>query len=108
MLRAVVRFEQLTADRRATKSGDDASVDDLVALQDSALLHARNLVEFATPSPDTEFSEERWTLSAIVGTKSRKVPARLSAFLENRVVSFYGLRETEAKWPREASLTSRY
>ena len=48
MLRSVVRFEQLTAELETAGVGNETSADsDLVALQDSALLHARNLVEFA-------------------------------------------------------------
>jgi hypothetical protein len=99
MLRAVARFELVTNEIRAAEArGEGPPETDAVALQDSALLHARNLVEFAGASSDLA---DGWALSDIIGTKSRKVPPRLSTFLNNRVAHLGDLRTTDAKWPRD-------
>jgi hypothetical protein len=86
MLRAVVRFEELGP------SGDDD--DDRIALQDSALLHARNLIEFAAAAGD---DGPGWALSDIPGAKRRKVPARLSTFLAEA----NALGATDVRWPKD-------
>jgi hypothetical protein len=101
MLRAVVRFEELTSEHRASDDRSDASSDpDLVAWQDSALLHARNLAEFAAASSDPTESHAEWALSGILGTHTRKVPGNLSRFLNNWVVHIGGGSASESKWPK--------
>ena len=92
MLRAVVRFEQLTAELEAADS-------DLVALQDSALLHARNLVEFANASSDPAEPQVQWALSDILGAHRRKVPTSLHTFLNHWAMQLGGA--TEARWPKD-------
>ena len=101
MLRAVVRFEELTSEHRPSTARGGSSPDpDLVAWQDSALLHARNLVEFAGASSDPTESEAEWALSGILGTHTRKVPGNLSRFLNNWVVYIGGGSASDSKWPK--------
>jgi hypothetical protein len=88
MLRAVVRFEELVG------AGSGNPDDDRIALQDSALLHARNLVDFAGSGSGARLG---WSLSDIPGAKRRKVPARLTTFLDE--VS--SLAATDVRWPRD-------
>ena len=100
MLRAVVRFEQLTAELETAGAGNEASIDsDLVALQDSALLHARNLVEFANASSDPTEPQIQWALSDILGAHRRKVPTGLCTFLNHWAMQL-GER-TNARWPKD-------
>ena len=102
MLRAVVRFEQLTTEERTPGARRDAQTPtDVVALQDSALLHARNLVEFAGAAPDALPERDGWALSDIIGTKRRKVPTRLAAFLNSRVGQPGDARASAARWPKD-------
>jgi hypothetical protein len=100
MLRAVVRFEQLTAELKdADQRRDPSPASDLVALQDSALVHARNLVEFAQASSDPEEPRVQWALSDILGAHRRKVPTSLRTFL-NHWVDRLG-EGANAKWPKD-------
>ena len=102
MLRAVVRFEQLTAELKTAGAGTETSIDsDLVALQDSALLHARNLVEFANASsdPDPTDPQVQWALSDILGAHRRKVPTSLYTFLNHWAMQLGGA--TDARWPKD-------
>ncbi|HEY5009889.1 MAG TPA: hypothetical protein VIH73_01960, partial [Acidimicrobiales bacterium] len=102
MVRAVVRFEQLTTETRAMEAhGEQPSDPDVVALQDSALLHARNLIEFAKTSSDPDDPKVQWALSDILGAHRRKVPSGLNDFLNNWVMQVGDLRVTEAKWPKD-------
>ena len=102
MLHAVVRFDLLTQQMRAAEAKAEVPPEtDIVALQDSALLHARNLIEFASRSSDASADEVEWALSDILGTKRRKVPTRLRAFLNNRVAHLADLRVTDARWPKD-------
>jgi hypothetical protein len=101
MLHAVVRYELLAGEIRAAEARGDAQPErGLVALQDSALLHARNLIEFAGSSSDA-VSADTWALSDIVGTKRRKVPSRLDTFLNCSVVRLGEARGARAKWPKD-------
>ena len=103
MLRAVVRFEQLTAERNAGGARLETSADsDLLALQDSALAHARNLVEFAGASPDPTELQVQWALSDILGAHRRKVPTSLRTFLNHWVVQL-GEGATNVKWPKDGA-----
>ncbi len=80
MLRAVVRFEEIATTARAGGGRKKDPPDlDVVALQDSALLHARNLVEFAAVAPDEATSHVQWALVDILGTHRRKVPGNRRA-----------------------------
>jgi hypothetical protein len=98
-----VRFEALTRARRTDAiGGEDEAAADLVALQDSALLHARNLIDFASASPDSGADAVEWALIDIIGTKRRKIPTRLSAFLNEWVVNLGDLGATKARWPKDA------
>ena len=102
MLAAVVRFEDRTRETGSDAKGASAPDDtDLVALQDSALLHARNLIEFAAATADPTEEEPRWALSEILGTHTRKVPGNLSRFLNNWVVGMGTGRASESKWPKD-------
>jgi hypothetical protein len=102
MLRAVARFDLLTHEIRAAEARGEAPAEaDIVALQDSALLHARNLIEFASASSDASVDQVEWALSDILGTKRRKVPTRLRVFLNDRVVHLGDLRTTDARWPKD-------
>ncbi len=103
MLAAVVRFEHRRQEEGSVVAADAAGPDDaeLVALQDSALLHARNLIEFAAATADPTMEEPRWALSDILGTHSRKVPGNLSRFLNNWVVHIGTGRASESKWPKD-------
>ena len=102
MLGAVVRFEERTQEVRSTTAGASAPDDaELVALQDSALLHARNLIEFAAATADPTLEDPRWALSDILGTHSRKVPGNVSRFLNNWVVHIGTGRASESKWPKD-------
>jgi hypothetical protein len=99
MLRAVVRFEQLTAELKTAGAGSETSTDsDLVALQDSALLHARTLVEFANASSDPTDPQVQWALSDILGAHRRKVPTSLYTFLNHWALQLGGA--TDARWPK--------
>jgi hypothetical protein len=104
MVHAVVRFEQVTSEARAIEArGADAPDSDVVALEDSALLHARNLIEFAKASSDPNEPNVQWALSDILGAHRRKVPTGLSDFLDNWVVRVGDLRTTGAKWPKDVA-----
>jgi hypothetical protein len=97
----VVRFEQLTTEINGSGARSESSPDaDLAALQDSALLHARNLVEFANASSDPTEPQTQWALSDILGAHRRKVPTSLRTFL-NRWVVHLGDGATNAKWPKD-------
>ena len=96
MLGSVVRFEQLTNAR-----GEPTADVDAVAFQDSALMHARNLIEFAAASSDPKASKVQWALSDILGTHRRKVPNNLSRFLDDWVVHLGALRARDGKWPKD-------
>jgi hypothetical protein len=96
MLSAVVRFEQLDAESNTAGTSPDS---DLVALQDSALLHARNLVEFADASSDPTEPRTQWALSDILGAHRRKVPTTLRTFLNHWVIQLGDA--TDAKWPKD-------
>jgi hypothetical protein len=101
MLRAVVRFEQVTIDaREAETRGETAPDSDVVALQDSALLHARNLIEFAKASSDPDEKKVEWALTDILGAHRRKVPSSLRTFVNNWVTRL-GTQTTDAKWPKD-------
>jgi len=97
MLRAVVRFDELRDERKAASDG--AAID-LSALEDSVLMHARKLVEFAAASPDTTTTSQ-WALSEILGTHPRKVPSRLVAFLDDAVTRLKDEQATERRWPKD-------
>jgi hypothetical protein len=102
MLRAVVSFEHVTAETRAAHGrGEPPPDSDLVALQDSALLHARHLVQFASASSDPNEPTLQWALSDILGSPRRKVPAGLSSFLHGWVVPLGALTRTGSKWPKD-------
>ena len=102
MLRAVVRYESLAGEVRAAEArGDTLAEPDLVALQDSALLHARNLIEFAGASSDAMSERDTWALSDIIGTKRRKVPSRLDTFLNSSVVQLGEMGAARARWPKD-------
>jgi hypothetical protein len=102
MVRAVVRFEQVASEARTVEAhGEQPTDSDVVALQDSALLHARNLIEFAKTSSDPDEANVQWALSDILGAHRRKVPTGLNDFLDNWVLQVGDLRETEAKWPKD-------
>jgi len=100
MLRAVVRFEELASGGPREPVGP-ALDSDLVALQDSALLHARNLVEFAKASSDPSEPAVQWALSDILGTHRRKVPTGLTSFLDCWVVQPGARRASDSKWPKD-------
>ena len=103
MLWAVDRFETVIRDPPPAE-GKIRPASDAIAFQDSALLHARNLIEFAAaeaePAESTE-SSDRWALSDILGTHSRKVPGNLRRFLNNWVVHLGVARSSESKWPKD-------
>jgi hypothetical protein len=102
MLRAVVRFEEVTGEVRAAEArGEPAPDTDLVALQDSALLHARNLVQFVRASSDPDEQSVEWALSDIPGARRRKVPANLRSFLDDWVEHVGLLGEPVSKWPKD-------
>jgi hypothetical protein len=102
MLRAVVRIEEVTREARAAEARGDAPPDsDLVALQDSALLHARNLVEFVRASSDPDEKKVEWALSDIPGARRRKVPASLRSFLDDWVEQVGRLGAPISKWPKD-------
>ena len=96
MLYAVARFEALLDDPAAVDV-----VSDGVALQDSALLHARKLVDFATAEPDAD-SVSEWALRDILGAQPRKVPGRLVGFLDEAVLGLDDLPAEAWKWPKDA------
>ena len=103
MLWAVDRFEQSVRVSRSAE-GHDGAAADAIAFQDSALLHARNLVEFAAAAAQpTESLEpkDHWALSDILGTHRRKVPGSLQRFLNNWVVHLGAGRASESKWPKD-------
>ncbi len=102
MLRAVVRFEFLTREARAVQARGETPPDsDIVALEDSALVHARNLVEFARASSEPSEPQVQWALSDILGAHRRKVPTGLTTFLDNWVVHLGAFRTTDSKWPKD-------
>jgi hypothetical protein len=102
MLRAVVRFEEVTREVRAAEArGEPARDSDLVALQDSAVLHARNLIEFVRASSDPDEKRVEWALSDIPGARRRKVPANLRSFLDDWVEQVGLLGEPVSKWPKD-------
>ena len=104
MLRAVVRFEEVTSEARAAEARGEAPPDsDIVALQDSALMHARNLVEFAKASSDPHETELQWALSDILGARRRKVPSNVRAFLNNWVVHLGSSSMPNNKWPKDVA-----
>jgi hypothetical protein len=94
MLRAVARFEEL----RDRKTSNGTAVD-LSALEDSVLLHARKLCEFAAASPDTTTTSQ-WALSDILGTHPRKLPGRLRNFLDESVTTLND-ETTTRRWPKD-------
>jgi len=97
MLRAVVRFEEIR-DQRSTAT--DGGAIDLSALEDSALMHARKLVEFAAASPDNTATSQ-WALCDILGTHPRKVPSRLTAFLDDAVTRLTDQHAADQRWPKD-------
>jgi len=102
MLRAVVRFEYLTREAHTLEARRETPPDsDIVALEDSALVHARNLVEFARASSEPSEPQVQWALSDILGAHRRKVPTGLTTFLDNRVVHLGAFRTTDSKWPKD-------
>jgi hypothetical protein len=102
MLRAVVRFEEVTGEGRAAEARGEPPPDtDLVALQDSAVLHARNLIEFVRASSDPDETSIEWALSDIPGARRRKVPANLRSFLDDWVEQVGLLGEPVPKWPKD-------
>jgi hypothetical protein len=104
MLRAVVRFEDVMRDARALESRGETPPDsDIVALEDSALVHARNLVEFARASSEPSEPRVQWALSDILGAHRRKVPTGLTTFLDNWVVHVGAFRATDSKWPKDVA-----
>jgi hypothetical protein len=101
MLRAVVRFEQVTSEARVGEAHGETPPDsDLVALQDSALLHARNLIEFAKASSDPDENRVEWALTDILGAHRRKVPNGLRTFL-NSWVTQIGTQTAAVQWPND-------
>jgi len=102
MLRSVVRFEEVTREVRAAEvRGESVPETDLVALQDSALLHARNLIEFVRASSDPDEKSTEWALSDIPGARRRKVPANLRSFVDDWVQHVGLLGEPVSKWPKD-------
>jgi hypothetical protein len=102
MLRAVVRFEEVTREVRTAEAPGESPPDtDLVALQDSALLHARNLIEFVRASSDPDEKSIEWALSDIPGARRRKVPANLRSFLDDWVEHVGLLGEAVSRWPKD-------
>ena len=101
MLRAVVRIEEVTRQARAAgERGESPPDSDLVALQDSAVLHARNLVKFVRGSSDPDEKRTEWALSDIPGARRRKVPANLRVFLDDWVERV-GLLGESVSWPKD-------
>ena len=93
MLHAVVRFEQTAKDA--------AGRAEAIAWQDSALLHARKLMEFAAAKPDADVSEAEWALGDIFGTHRRKVPGNLARFLNSWVVHLGAPSASRLRWPKD-------
>jgi|GEM_PF-3347880 len=69
--------------------------DTYVALIDSATIHARNLIEFASLS-----STKNFTLKALGGTVQKNTKTdQWSRFLNNRVTHMYGREAFRPTWP---------
>lgn len=69
--------------------------DAYVALIDSATIHARNLIEFATLG-----SAKNFTLVALGGTAQKNAKTeKWSQFLNNRVTHMYGREAFRPPWP---------
>lgn len=74
---------------------DQGDSDAYVALIDSATIHARNLIEFASLG-----STKNFTLAALGGTSQKNTKTeKWSQFLNNRVTHMYGREAFRPPWP---------